>query len=312
LLSMQSGLREELERARKGAFEASRTRPPAAEGPCETANWASARAEAFVREWFEASWPASLPLQLVLAGRSGEPLAFPRGKSQGETRFKCLVAPLEGAAAYLRGRCPGWSLAAIAVQRGGRACLTDVAAAAMTELPLPGQTSADQFSAIRADGERAFQAWRRKCPRGLVSSLESGPDAASGDAEDAFRIGLARALPQATRAEEGRPNDAEQLRDLIAGRARFVGDLRPLFALANGKAGPGFSGPRSAAIACELVARKAGALVETPFGEPLSAPLDNLEAASWVGYASQALAAQLRPRLAASLKQMINLPHSVQ
>jgi len=314
LLSMQSALRDELERLRKGAFEASRTEAPAGQGPERATNWAGVRAEEFIREWFEASWPASLPVQLVLAGRSGEPLAFPQGKSEGETRFKCLVAPLEGAAAYLRKRCPGWSLAAIAVQRGKQTSLRDVAAAAMTELPLPGQTSADQLSAIQAEGERAFQAWRQKSPHGPVSSLESSPDAASDGADDAFRKGLARAgvLPHGSRADEACPNAAEQLRGLIAGRARFVANLRPLFAPADEKAGSGFSGPRSAAIACELIVRKAGALVETPFEEPLSAPIDNLEAVSWVGYASEALANQLRPRLAASLNQMLKPPHSIQ
>ena len=70
-----------------------------------------------------------------------------------------------------------------------------------------------------------------------------------------------------------------QLHELVAGRDRFVADLRPLV--------------DRDALACHpydvctaMVLEEAGGVVTDAFGEPLDTPLDTTSPVAWVGYAN--------------------------
>jgi hypothetical protein len=82
-----------------------------------------------------------------------------------------------------------------------------------------------------------------------------------------------------------------ELHELIAGRDRFVADLRPLV--------------DPAAFACHpydvctaMLLEEAGGVVTDPRGAPLDVPLDTTTPVAWVGYANPTLAARLGPILA--------------
>jgi hypothetical protein len=91
-----------------------------------------------------------------------------------------------------------------------------------------------------------------------------------------------------------------QVHELLAGRDRMIGDVRPLAFAELGW---------SAALACHpydcctaFLLEEAGGVVVTPWGDPLDAPLDTTTPVAWVGYANADLAARVQPvvsRLAA-------------
>jgi hypothetical protein len=89
-----------------------------------------------------------------------------------------------------------------------------------------------------------------------------------------------------------------QLHELMAGRDRFVADLRPLI--------------EPAAFACHpydvctaMLLTEAGGVVTDPWGGPLDAPLDTTSPVAWVGYANPSLAAWIGPVLADVLREAL-------
>src|SRR5262249_14189869 len=82
-----------------------------------------------------------------------------------------------------------------------------------------------------------------------------------------------------------------QLHELIAGRDRFVADLRPLVE-------PGAFACHPYDICTALLLEEAGGIVTDPWGETLDVPLDTTTSVTWVGYANPALAARIGPILA--------------
>ena len=86
-----------------------------------------------------------------------------------------------------------------------------------------------------------------------------------------------------------------QLYELMAGKDRFIADLRPLL--------------KQLGICCHpydvctaLIAAELGVLVTDPFGQPLNPPL-NVEAdVAWAGYANEQIRRQVEPLLQAALR----------
>jgi hypothetical protein len=86
-----------------------------------------------------------------------------------------------------------------------------------------------------------------------------------------------------------------QLFQLLTGRDRMLGDLRPL---ALAKLG------LDEALACHpydvctaLIAQEAGCPIGDPRGRPLDAPLDTVTPVAWIGFANRELEAHVRPAL---------------
>ena len=90
-----------------------------------------------------------------------------------------------------------------------------------------------------------------------------------------------------------------QLYELLAGRDRMLGDLRPLAFAELGLAKPITCHPYDACTA--LVLEEAGCRVTAPFGGPLDFPLDTTSPVAWVGFANAAIEAHVRPALDACL-----------
>jgi hypothetical protein len=271
--------------------------------------------EAAVLAWFEKHWPRSWPVELVMEG-VGESAAvtFPRGTPVAQTRYKCILDPIDGTRGLMYDKRSGWSLAGLALQRGAKTNLNDILVAAMTELPTSKAGAVDQLSAIRGRGLRAIRMDLRSGRRTRFTPRPSrARDVAHGFAS------FAKFFPEGktwlasleeklwtklgvTGNRGGQPvfddqylSSGGQLYELLMGHDRFVADLRPIaFAQLNIKS----------AMACHpydlaaaLIAREAGCIVTAPDGGPLCPPLDTTTPVAWVGYANATLARRIGPVL---------------
>lgn len=243
-------------------------------------------------QWFEDHWPN---VELVSEGLD-EPVVV-----GGDPAWTVIVDTIDGTRGLMYDKRPAWCLAA-AAPRGGT--LRDVVAAAMSELPTTKQGWTDQLSGVRDGGLFAERVDLRS---GSRAPLKLQPSAAS-DLEHGFATVAKFFLPGkvalATLEAElfARFGSLEvfddqyissggQIHELIAGRDRFVADLRPLV--------------DPAAFACHpydvctaMLLEEAGGVVADPRGQPLDVPLDTTTSVAWAGYANPTLAARLGPILA--------------
>jgi hypothetical protein len=277
--------------------------------------------EAAIREWFDRNWPRSEPVEVVMEGLQ-EPLCFPHKSSPANTKWKCLLDPIDGTRGIMYDKRSAWTLSGIAPQHGEATRLSDIFAAAMTELPTTKQWRADQVSARRGGGlvAEAFNVLD-----GSSSSLSLAPSRASN-----FRHGfawMAKFFPEGraltAQIEEqlwaelvGIGRDASPtvfddqyicsggaFYELLAGHDRMVADLRPLVL------------PRlnlDASLVCHpydvtgaLLLAETGVVYEHPLGGFPDAPLDTTSGIAWVAYANTTLASIARPVLKRILRQML-------
>jgi fructose-1,6-bisphosphatase/inositol monophosphatase family enzyme len=264
--------------------------------------------------WFDAHWPRTLPVELVMEGLEGEPVTFPRGTPVPRTAWKCILDPIDGTRGIMYDKRSAWSLAALAPQRGAKTNLSDIIVAAMTELPASKAGFADQLSAVRGEGVRADRLDLRTGRRKKFAPRPSkAGDLAHGFASFAKffppgKVWLAEREAQLWRALGDSPHifddqylsSGGQLYELLMGRDRFIADLRPL---AFAKLG------LDAALTCHpydictaLIAQELGCLITAPDGKPLRVPLDTTSPVAWVGYANPALARLIGPKLRKILK----------
>jgi fructose-1,6-bisphosphatase/inositol monophosphatase family enzyme len=250
--------------------------------------------------WFATHWP---DVELVSEGLEERVLIGT------DPQWTVIVDSIDGTRGLMYDKRPAWCLAA-AAPRGGS--LRDVVAAAMSELPTTKQGLADQLSGTRGNGVVAERIDLRD---GARAALTVRPSTAL-DLEHGFaavakffpsgKVALAQLETELfTRLGSRDVFDDEyissggQLHELIAGRDRFVADLRPLV--------------DPAAFACHpydvctaMLLEEAGGVVTDPRGGPLDVPLDTTTAVAWVGYANPDLAARIGPILA---ELVDDLPH---
>ncbi|MDI1319543.1 MAG: inositol monophosphatase, partial [bacterium] len=108
--------------------------------------------ERTVLAWFAKNWPRRWPVELVMEGLEGAAVTFPRGTPVAQTRYKCILDPIDGTRGLMYDKRSAWSLAALAPQRGAKTTLREIIVAVMTELPTSKQGLADQLSAVRGGG----------------------------------------------------------------------------------------------------------------------------------------------------------------
>jgi fructose-1,6-bisphosphatase/inositol monophosphatase family enzyme len=243
-------------------------------------------------QWFEHHWPG---VELVSEGLD-EPVVV-----GGDPAWTVIVDTIDGTRGIMYDKRSAWCLAA-AAPRGGT--LRDVVAAAMTELPTTKQGWTDQLSGVRDGDLRAERVDLRdgsrtpvKLQPSTATDLEHGfaavakffvpgkVELATLETELFARFGSREVFDDQYISTGG------QLHELIAGRDRFVADLRPLV--------------DPAAFACHpydvctaMLLEQAGGVVTDPRGRPLDVPLDTTTPVAWVGYANPTLAARLGPILA--------------
>lgn len=270
--------------------------------------------EGTLLDWMTQHWPAQEPVELVMEGIDDQALFFPAGVRVSDTKWKCIVDPIDGTRGWMHDKRSAWSLAGIAPQRGADTRLSDIVAAAMTELPVSKQWRADQLSAVRGAGVAAEaidvrggerSSWRpapseaadfRQGFAGISKFFPQGK-ALLADLEEAFWAELHGNEPQASPLvfDDQYISTGGQIYELASGRDRMLADLRPL---AFRKLGLNLSLTCHPYDICTaMILTELGGVVETPEGGPLDAPLDTTSPVSWVGYANPTLAALAGPVL---------------
>ena len=274
--------------------------------------------EAAIVAWFAAYWPAEWPVELVMEGaEGGDAHTFPHGTPVSQTKFKCILDPIDGTRGLMYDKRSAWMLAGLAPQLGAQTRLSDIRVAAMTELPTSKQWAADQISGVRGCGPEGLVAERVDVRGGGRSRLTIRPSQATD-----FRHGfasLARFFPEGkallSQVEEGlwdalyglgqnvSPlvfedqyiSTGGQIYELLIGHDRMVADLRPLAFRKIGYSSALVCHPYD--ICTEMLLREAGGVVEAPDRQPLDAPLDTTSPVAWIGFANDHLAETVGPVL---------------
>ncbi|MGB8465779.1 MAG: hypothetical protein WCE49_12590 [Terrimicrobiaceae bacterium] len=277
--------------------------------------------EEAIRGWFDTRWPAAEPVEVVMEGLE-EPLCFPRETPASETKWKCLLDPIDGTRGIMYDKRSAWALSGIAPQRGEATKLSDIVVAAMTELPTTKQWRANQVSAVRGEGLVAKAV--------NVLDATSLPLSLTPSNAVTFRHGfawMAKFFP------EGRALTAqieEQLWDelvgigrdasptvfddqyicsggcfyeLLSGHDRMVGDLRPLVLARLDLDSSLVCHPYD--VVAALLLAESGVVYEHPLGGFPDAPLDTTSGIAWIAYANSTLANLARPVLQRILRQTL-------
>jgi hypothetical protein len=279
--------------------------------------------ETAILAWFREHWPADERVELIFEGiDERHPPCFPDGTDALDTKWKCIIDPIDGTRGLMVDKRPAWALIGLAPQLGEITSLSDIRVAAMTEIPLTKQWRADQISAIQG---RGIVAEAVNVLDGTRAPLELRPSKATD-----FRHGFAS---MAKYFPEGRTLIAqieEQVWDeivglgatssptifddqyisvggahyeLLAGHDRFVGDIRPLVHRVLDLDSTIVCHPYDCAAALVLV--EAGIVYEAPGGGFPDAPLDTTSPVSWFAFANETLAEKLRPVLRKTLDAML-------
>lgn len=278
--------------------------------------------EAAVLAWFEVHWPRAWPVELVMEGsEDGDTVTFPRGTPVARTVLKCILDPIDGTRNLMHDKRSAWALAALAPQRGARTHLGDILVAAMTELPPSKQWLADQVSAVRGQGVIAMREdlqtgvrtrWRprpsqaRDFRHGFASLAKFFPAGKALTAQLEERLwGELKLVGGGSELvfDDQYLTTGGQLFELLTGRDRMIGDLRPLVFRKLGIASSLTCHPYD--ICTELLLREAGGIVEAPLGGPLRVTLDTTSPVAWVGFANATLARQARPVLRRLVREML-------
>lgn len=259
------------------------------------------------------------PVVLVAEGLAGGEVGVPTGSDMSAAKWVIIVDPIDGTRGLMYQKRPAWILTGVAAGPGPRT-LADIELAVQTEIPLVKQHLSDEIWAVRGHGAAARRVNRLN---GESWPLELQPSTATTVAQGfatvsrffpGHRAELAAIDDEVVEAAIGapRPGKAQsfedqyissggQLYELFAGHDRFVADLRPLVEQRR---------PGGAALCChpydlctELIARELGVGVTDERGEPLTAPLDVASNVAWIGYANEAVRAQLEPHLRRALSR---------
>ncbi len=315
LCALQASIRDSVVRARER--DARKFAAIAGVTAADTIYQVDRISEAAIMAWFEAHWPKAWPVQLVMEGiEEGEAVTFPRGLAPARTLFKCIIDPIDGTRNFMYDKRSAWILAAVAPQRGVRTNLRDIVVAAMTELPVSKQSVSDQVSGVRGRGRRGLVAERMDLRSGRARPLVLRPSTAR-DFQHGF-ASLARFFPEGktllARLEEDlwaelysssgvAPvifddqyiSTGGQLYELLSGRDRMIGDLRPAAFMKLGLSSALVCHPYD--ICTAFLLEEAGGVIEQPEGRALAAPLDTVSPVAWIGYANPVLARRMRPVL---------------
>lgn len=276
-----------------------------------------------ISEWFRDFWPQEEPVQLVMEGIEDDaPLCFPAGLTPAQTKWKCLLDPIDGTRCIMHDKRSAWVLAGVAPQKGDATRLSDIIAAAMTELPVTKQWRSDQFSATRGGGVTAIST---NVLDGTTHPLASSPSQAR-EFQHGFAW-IAKYFPEGRtltsqieellweRVCDQKPDESLAIFDdqylstggafyeLLAGHDRMGADLRPLVFARLGLDSPMVCHPYD--VSAALILEEAGLIYEHPLGGFPDAPLDTTSPIAWVTWANSALAAQAKPVLRDVLQQIL-------
>jgi hypothetical protein len=269
--------------------------------------------EEAISHWFEAHWPPEWPVELVAEGFDDPELRlFPKGTSLAETRWRCVVDPIDGTRGIMYDKRPAWVLAGLAPQRGDETRLPDIFVAAMTEIPTRKQWRADQVSAVRGrglvvEGVDVLTGGRQEVvlrPSGardfrhgfasMAKFFPAGKMAAARLEEELWRTLYGR-MEWPVIFDDQYISTGGQFYELLAGHDRMNGDLRPMILKREGIAMSLVCHPYDVCTA--LLLAEAGVVFEKPCGGVVDTRLDLTSPVAWMAYANEALAELVRPIL---------------
>ncbi|GHB97805.1 hypothetical protein [Cerasicoccus arenae] len=285
--------------------------------PADTIYQIDKISEAAILDWFAGHWPADWPVEIVMEGLEEiGPLTFPTIDVE-DTIFKCIIDPIDGTRGIMYDKRPAWVLTGLAPQRGASTCLQDIVVSVMTELPITKQWRADQMSTApggtlvaesinvltgsrtplvlqpssATNLEHGFAAMNRFFPAGMALLAEMEVDLW-------HRVAPKRGDDLAIFTDQYLTTGG-QLYELMAGRDRFIADLRPWVFRELGIQSGLTCHPYD--ICVLPLAATLGVIVEDPFTGQVNAPLDTTTPVGWVGYANADLHALISPHLRAVL-----------
>jgi len=281
--------------------------------------------EGVILEWFAKHWPREWPVELVMEGvEEDHPVTFPSGTPVGSTKFKCIIDPIDGTRGLMYDKRSAWILAALAPQKENHTRLGDIVVAAMTELPTSKQWRADQISAVRGCGRTGIVAEAVDVLNNRRTAIQVSPSRATNFKHGFASIAhffpegksLLAAFEERIWAElygtghVGSPvifddqyiSSGGQMYELLTGHDRMNGDLRPFALKKLGMTSSLVCHPYD--VCAALILTEAGCIFESPVGGPVDVPLDTTSAVSWMGYANEDLANQVRPIVQRLIKQM--------
>ncbi|GJM43004.1 MAG: hypothetical protein DHS20C20_32860 [Ardenticatenaceae bacterium] len=284
--------------------------------------------EAVLIEFFQKEVASQVPIVLIAEGLPGGQVILPEGALAETAVWRIIVDPIDGTRGLMYQKRSAWILTAVAPNRGPQTNLQDIELAIQTEIPLVKQHLADSVWAVRNEGVTAV---RQNRLTGQETPIAIRPSQATTIAHGFAMI--ARFFPGA-RAELAaideeivlgalgpvQPGKAHcfedqyictggQLYELMAGRDRFVADIRPYLEpfLAQQN--------RALGICCHpydictaLIAEELGVIITDAAGQPLKQPLDVSSNVGWVGYANGHIQQQIEPLLQKALLQRKLLP----
>ncbi|WP_420628454.1 inositol monophosphatase [Candidatus Leptofilum sp.] len=284
--------------------------------------------EAVLIDFFRREVASQIPIVLIAEGIPQGQVVLPEGTPEETAVWRIIVDPIDGTRGLMYQKRSGWILTAVAPNRGPQTNLQDIELAVQTEIPLVKQHLADSVWAVRGQGAKAVRFNRLT---GQEVPIRVRPSRATSIAHGFAMI--ARFFPGA-RAElaaideeivlgalgpvqSGKAHCFEdqyictggQLYELMAGRDRFVADLRPYLEpmLAQQNQALGIC-CHPYDICTALIAEELGVIITDPAGRPLNQPLNVSTNVGWVGYANQHIQRQIEPLLQKALRQRQLLP----
>ena len=262
------------------------------------------------------------PVILIAEGlENGGYKVLPEGASEEDAAFRILMDPIDGTRGLMYQKRSAWILTGVAPNRGPSTTLADVELAVQTEIPLLKQHQSDMIWASAGEGARAERYDRlREESRPLVLTPSRARSIEHGFAMisrffPGVREELAAIDEEIVRGALGPPREGKaqcfedqyissggQLYELLSGHDRFVADLRPLLEpVAEARGFPLGICAHPYDLSTELIARELGVIVTDERGRRLSSPLDLASNVAWVGYANEAIRAQIEPHLRKAL-----------
>jgi hypothetical protein len=256
------------------------------------------------------------PVVLIAEGLAGGCVVLPAEMSECDAAWRMIVDPIDGTRGLMYQKRSGWILTGIAPNSGAATGLHHIEAAVQTEIPVNKQHLADSVWAIRNEGVHA-ERWNRlsgeRTPLFLQPSrartlmhgfatvarfFPGGRDVLA--AIDDEIVASVLGPPQKGKAacfEDQYISTGGQLYELMAGRDRFIADIRPLV---YGNASPLCCHPYD--LSTEFLARAVGVIITNERGQQLSAPLEVGPDVCWVGYANAEIRRVVEPVFQRALK----------
>lgn len=279
-------------------------------------------------DFFAREVAPDMPLVLIAEGLETGELVLPHGTSAEQAAIRVIVDPIDGTRGLMYQKRSGWILTGVAPNLGRATSLRHIQLAVQTEIPLVKQHLSDVAWAVRGEGasaERYNRLTRIATPLTLrpsnADTIAHGFASLSrffpGAREELAAIDEEIVLGALGPVQPGKTHCFEdqyictggQLFELMAGRDRFVGDLRPLMEQVLARRGLALG------ICChpydictELIARELGVVVTDELGRDLDLPLDVDGDVSWLGYANAAIQGQIEPLVQQALHRRDLLP----